>query len=144
MRVSFVVVLSLLLVVAMPPAYADVLPAPRRLAPEQWATDGLTIGHVGHASVLLKMDGTLLLTDPTFFERIGVGIGPITLGPERIIAPALSLDRLPTSAGSAHSPPIVSITIRPADGRFSDSENVVKRKSSKSSIAANRRSANPP
>ena len=98
MRVSFVVVLSLLLVVAMPPAYADVLPAPRRLAPEQWATDGLTIGHVGHASVLLKMDGTLLLTDPTFFERIGVGIGPITLGPERIIAPALSLDRLPTPA----------------------------------------------
>ena len=98
MRIVSVIVLSMMLVAAVPRADADVLPAPRQLVPEQWAADGLTIGHVGHASVLLKMDGTLLLTDPTFFERIGVGIGLITLGPERIIAPALSLDRLPTPA----------------------------------------------
>ena len=98
MRIVSVVVLSVMLCAADPPARADVLPAPRQLAPEHWADNGLAIGYVGHASVLIKMDGTLLLTDPAFFERIGVSLGPLTLGPERIIAPALPLERVPVPA----------------------------------------------
>ena len=77
---------------------AEVPPAPRQLAPETWADDNLAIGYVGHASVLLKMTGTYVLTDPTFFDRVGVRLGPITVGPQRLVKPALSLARLPKLA----------------------------------------------
>lgn len=74
---------------------AEVPPAPRQLAPERWADDVLAVGYVGHATVLLKLAGTYLLTDPTFFDRVGVSIGPLTVGPRRVVAPALPLERLP-------------------------------------------------
>ncbi len=79
-------------------AWAEVPPAPHQLAPERWADDNLGVGYVGHASVLLKMTGTYILTDPTFFDRVGVSIGPFTLGPRRLVRPALPLARLPTPA----------------------------------------------
>jgi L-ascorbate metabolism protein UlaG (beta-lactamase superfamily) len=87
-----------LLVCIAAAVHAEVPPAPRQLAPERWADDNLAIGYVGHASVLLKMTGTYILTDPTFFDRVGVSIGPLTLGPRRVVKPALTIERLPTPA----------------------------------------------
>jgi L-ascorbate metabolism protein UlaG (beta-lactamase superfamily) len=77
---------------------AEVAPAPRALAPERWADDVLAVGYVGHATVLLKLNGTFVLTDPAFFPRVGVHLGPLTVGPERIVAPALPIERLPALA----------------------------------------------
>lgn len=91
-------IVACLLLVGCASTAAEVPPAPHQLAPEQWADDNLAIGYIGHASVLLKMSGTYILTDPTFFDRVGVTIGPFTIGPKRIVAPALALERLPTPA----------------------------------------------
>jgi L-ascorbate metabolism protein UlaG (beta-lactamase superfamily) len=45
--------------------------------------------------VLIDFGGTLLLTDPTFYDRIGVALGPITIGPKRLVAPALAPPEVP-------------------------------------------------
>jgi L-ascorbate metabolism protein UlaG (beta-lactamase superfamily) len=74
---------------------AQTPPAPHQVSPERWADDNLAIGYVGHATVLLKMTGTYILTDPAFFDRVGVTVGPFTIGPRRLVAPALPLERLP-------------------------------------------------
>jgi L-ascorbate metabolism protein UlaG (beta-lactamase superfamily) len=70
-------------------------PPPAVPAPGTWSSDHLTIAWVGHASVLIDFGGTRILTDPAFFERVGVQLGPMTLGPRRIVAPALRPDELP-------------------------------------------------
>ncbi len=38
---------------------------------------------LGHATVLLRMDGRWVLTDPVFSHRIGLKLGPLTLGVSR-------------------------------------------------------------
>jgi L-ascorbate metabolism protein UlaG (beta-lactamase superfamily) len=45
--------------------------------------------------VLLKVDGTTILTDPVFSDRIGLSLGPVTLGLKRLVATAAPLTRLP-------------------------------------------------
>ena len=80
------------------PLWAQVPAAPRELHPERWADDNLAIGYIGHASVLVKLTGTFILTDPAFFERIGVTVGPVTIGPQRLVRPALPLERVPLPA----------------------------------------------
>ena len=45
--------------------------------------------------MLLKIDGITVLTDPVFSTRIGIGLGPVTLGLKRIVAPALQPAELP-------------------------------------------------
>jgi L-ascorbate metabolism protein UlaG (beta-lactamase superfamily) len=64
-------------------------------APAQWTPTGLTIAYLGHASMLIDFEGTMLLTDPTFFDRIGVSVGGVTIGPKRRVAAALAPDELP-------------------------------------------------
>jgi len=71
------------------------LPSPVTPDPAHWAPAELNVAWVGHASVLIGFAGTYLLTDPTFFSRVGVQIGGITLGPQRVVAPALTPDELP-------------------------------------------------
>ncbi len=70
-------------------------PAPNRPTPGSWDAGDLTIAYVGHASVLLELGGTRILTDPAFFERIGVQVGPLTLGPKRVVGSALMPEDLP-------------------------------------------------
>jgi L-ascorbate metabolism protein UlaG (beta-lactamase superfamily) len=41
------------------------------------------------------MDGVTILTDPVFSARIGIGVGPVTLGLKRLVEPALPLADLP-------------------------------------------------
>lgn len=73
----------------------EVVPAPLRPAPRMWPDRGLFAAWLGHSSVLLKIDGTLVLTDPVFSRRIGINLGPLTLGLKRLVAPALTVRDLP-------------------------------------------------
>src|SRR5258708_21303450 len=63
--------------------------------PRQWPDTGLHAAWLGHSTVLLKVDGTTILTDPVFSNRVGLSLGPITLGLKRLVAPAVPLSRLP-------------------------------------------------
>ena len=73
----------------------DVLPRPARPNPKAWGDQGLFAAWLGHATVLLKIDGVTILTDPVFSTRVGLGLGPFTLGLKRLVEPALALDDLP-------------------------------------------------
>jgi L-ascorbate metabolism protein UlaG (beta-lactamase superfamily) len=73
----------------------EVLPAPLRPAPWAWPDRGLFAAWLGHTTVLLKIDGTTLLTDPVFSRRIGIDLGVLTLGLKRLVAPALGIRDLP-------------------------------------------------
>lgn len=53
---------------------------------------------LGHATVLMRVggdDGFTVLTDPVFSERVGMSVGRVTLGPARLLPPALDVDHLP-------------------------------------------------
>jgi len=63
--------------------------------PKQWSDLGLYAAWVGHATVLMKIDGTTILTDPVFSRRIGINLGIGTLGMKRVVEPALTLRDLP-------------------------------------------------
>jgi L-ascorbate metabolism protein UlaG (beta-lactamase superfamily) len=63
--------------------------------PHTWNANGITATWLGHASVLLNFYGVSILTDPVLMQRIGAGIGIGTVGPKRLIAPALTADQLP-------------------------------------------------
>jgi len=60
-----------------------------------WENLTLATAWVGHATVLLRIGGMTILTDPVFSSRIGLGMGLFTLGPMRKIAPALTIEELP-------------------------------------------------
>jgi L-ascorbate metabolism protein UlaG (beta-lactamase superfamily) len=74
---------------------ADIKPAPHRPDPGNWSREGLTVSWLGHASVLLSIDGTLVLTDPALEPRIGIGRGFAKVGPRRLVEPALRPRDLP-------------------------------------------------
>ncbi len=63
--------------------------------PGAWPDSGLHAAWLGHSTVLLKVDGVTILTDPVFSERVGLNFGPLTLGLKRLVAPATSFQRLP-------------------------------------------------
>ena len=60
-----------------------------------WEDRELSAVWIGHATVLLRIGGMTVLTDPVFGNRIGLGLGLATLGPRRYIAAALGLRQLP-------------------------------------------------
>ena len=73
-----------------------VAPAPHRPRPEEWRDDRLTVAWLGHASVLINFYGTWLLTDPALRERVGLRVpGVTTIGPRRLVQPALAAHELP-------------------------------------------------
>ena len=73
-----------------------VLPAPHRPRPADWSDERLTVAWLGHATVLINFYGTWLLTDPALGRRVGVRVAPgVTLGPRRLVEPALSARELP-------------------------------------------------
>jgi L-ascorbate metabolism protein UlaG (beta-lactamase superfamily) len=71
------------------------LPAPHRPEPSDWSDERLTVAWLGHATVLVNFYGTWLLTDPALRSRVGVRLGAVTLGPRRLVRPALSARELP-------------------------------------------------
>ncbi|HEY7482431.1 MAG TPA: MBL fold metallo-hydrolase [Gemmatimonadales bacterium] len=50
---------------------------------------------LGHATVLLNLYGTRIITDPVLEERVGIGRGKVKLGPRRLVRPALRARELP-------------------------------------------------
>ena len=60
-----------------------------------WERRDLAAVWIGHATVLLRLGGMTILTDPVFCTRVGIGLGLFTAGPRRMVAPALSIRRLP-------------------------------------------------
>ncbi|HVY91633.1 MAG TPA: MBL fold metallo-hydrolase [Bryobacteraceae bacterium] len=72
-----------------------VQPAPRKPDFSSWNDDGIHAAWIGHSTVLLRIDGFTILTDPVFSTRIGVGLGPVTIGMKRLVAPAILPENLP-------------------------------------------------
>jgi L-ascorbate metabolism protein UlaG (beta-lactamase superfamily) len=73
-------------------------PPPRAIAVPNlngWAQRELSAVWIGHATVLLRIDGMTVLTDPVFSHRIGLGLWLATLGPRRHVAAAMSIANLP-------------------------------------------------
>ncbi len=71
------------------------LPAPRQPDPNQWPEEGLHAAWLGHTTVLLKLDGFTILTDPVFSARIGINLGLLTVGLKRLVDVATPLAELP-------------------------------------------------
>ena len=72
-------------------------PAPCPNVPDlkDWENRELAAVWIGHATVLLRIAGKTIITDPVLYNRVGVGLGLITGGPRRLIAPALTVRQLP-------------------------------------------------
>jgi L-ascorbate metabolism protein UlaG (beta-lactamase superfamily) len=73
----------------------SVLAAPHTPRPEFWPDTGLHAAWLGHTTVLLKIDGTVIVTDPVFSKRIGLSFGPMTIGLKRLVEPALDVAGIP-------------------------------------------------
>ncbi len=71
------------------------LPAPFRPAPKTWSDRGLHAAWLGHSTVLLKIDGYTVLTDPILGKRCGIRMGPVTVGLKRMVSAALRKSDLP-------------------------------------------------
>ena len=64
--------------------------------PSTWDSSTITAAWLGHSTVLLNFFGTRILTDPIFSDRIGLNVaGLFTIGPRRLVYPALTIDELP-------------------------------------------------
>ena len=50
---------------------------------------------IGHATVLLKIGGAWVITDPVMMEAYGVNVLGLTLGPRRLSPPPIPIDDLP-------------------------------------------------
>ncbi len=61
----------------------------------EWGDRGLYAAWLGHSTVLMRIEGFTILTDPVFSVRAGIHFGPLTLGVKRLAAPALTFDSLP-------------------------------------------------
>jgi len=66
-----------------------------RPRPELWPGTGLHAAWLGHSTVLLKIDGFTIVTDPVFSKRVGLNFGPLTIGLKRLIEPALRVKQMP-------------------------------------------------
>ena len=73
----------------------SVLPAPYTPEPHRWHDRGIHAAWIGHSTVLLRIDGFTILTDPVFSLRAGIHLGLTTLGVKRMVEPALAIERLP-------------------------------------------------
>jgi L-ascorbate metabolism protein UlaG (beta-lactamase superfamily) len=74
-----------------------IAPPPAPLTPDltHWQDQSLAAAWLGHATVLLRVGDMTILTDPVLCNRVGIGLGLITGGPRRHVAPALGVRELP-------------------------------------------------
>lgn len=63
--------------------------------PGEWKNDEINIAWIGHSTLLINFYGKIILTDPAFFEGIGLYIGGFILGLRRATLPALTIDEIP-------------------------------------------------
>lgn len=76
-------------------SWRPMAPAPARPEPHKWNDAQLTAAWIGHATVLINFFGIKILTDPVLFPRIGIQLPGLTIGPKRLVAPALQVHELP-------------------------------------------------
>jgi len=62
---------------------------------DRWKENEINIAWIGHATVLINFFGKIILTDPVFFEAVGVYIEGYIFGPRRASLPALMLNDIP-------------------------------------------------
>ncbi len=98
-----------------------VLPADHIPNPKKWPDRGVYAAWLGHATVLLKIDGFVLITDPVLGERVGIDLGFFKLGLKRLTAPALRASELPAIdlvlLSHAHMDHMDTQTIRSLESR---------------------------
>lgn len=70
-------------------------PPPRRLNLQGWQRHEFAAAWIGHATVLLRLGGKTIITDPVLMNRVGLGLGVITAGSKRLFGPAISFSELP-------------------------------------------------
>ena len=70
-------------------------PSPHVPLTAAWPREGLQAAWIGHGTVLIRVDGFTILTDPVFSTRVGIKIGPLVLGVKRLVHPAVNLRELP-------------------------------------------------
>jgi L-ascorbate metabolism protein UlaG (beta-lactamase superfamily) len=68
---------------------------PHKPNPADWKSSDVNIAWIGHSTVLINLFGTIILTDPVLFQRVGLYAFGITIGPSRYSNPALSADEIP-------------------------------------------------
>ncbi len=73
----------------------EITPAPVHPLLKAWPDRGIHAAWLGHSTVLLKVDGFTILTDPVFSTRIGLNFGPVTIGIKRLIDVAAPVAELP-------------------------------------------------
>ena len=76
-------------------SWRPITPAFARPEPAKWSNNHVTLAWLGHATVLINFFGVKILTDPALFPRIGIRLPGFTIGPKRLIAPALDVHQLP-------------------------------------------------
>jgi len=64
-------------------------------SPGLWNPNGITAAWLGHSTVLMNFYGVTILTDPVLANRVGADTPFGTIGPKRLIAPALNSRQLP-------------------------------------------------
>jgi L-ascorbate metabolism protein UlaG (beta-lactamase superfamily) len=62
---------------------------------DSWNDNEINIAWIGHATVLINFFGKIILTDPVFFEAVGIYFEGFILGPQRASLPALMLNEIP-------------------------------------------------
>ena len=77
------------------PSVADMIVPISRPNLEKWRDSEINIAWIGHATGLINFFGKYILTDPVFFEAVGVYIEGFILGPKRASLPALMLEDIP-------------------------------------------------
>jgi L-ascorbate metabolism protein UlaG (beta-lactamase superfamily) len=63
--------------------------------PGLWKDTDLNIAWIGHSTILMNLFGTIIITDPVLFEKIGVNVFGFTIGQSRYSEPALEIDKFP-------------------------------------------------
>ena len=76
-------------------SWRPIAPAFAKPNPANWSNTQVTLAWIGHATVLINFFGIKILTDPVLFPRIGIRLPGFTIGPKRLIAPALQFHELP-------------------------------------------------
>jgi L-ascorbate metabolism protein UlaG (beta-lactamase superfamily) len=70
--------------------------SPVRPTPRSWSDGGITVTWIGHSTFLLNLEGTTILTDPVFSDKVGMSfLGLATIGLQRFVPPALTIQELP-------------------------------------------------
>ena len=84
--------------------------------PSAWNSNGITASWLGHSTVLINFYGVNILTDPVLMSHVGADALVGTIGPKRLVAPALTPKQLPridlVLLSHAHMDHLNSATLR--------------------------------